>query len=154
MTSSQFKIAMQDWALSDPRKFTFRFKKKNNRTERATLLSVCTRIPDAPSKVNATYSVVKECVTVVVVVEEEHNFMRHRGRWERRRYVRTADPEAAAVLATEDREGVRRFHRFSVCPGVSCDAFEHCRCFLTMDGNYPSTFTFFRQYPLVPTTVR
>jgi len=37
-----------------------------------------------------------------------------------------------AVLATEG-------HRFSLgCPGVSCDAFEQCRCFLTMDGSYLS----------------
>jgi len=43
--SKSFDIAMQDWVLSDPRKFAFCFKK--NRTEHAALLSVYTRIPDA-----------------------------------------------------------------------------------------------------------
>jgi len=46
---------------------------KKNRTEHEALLSVCANT-GCPFKVNATYSVVKECVTVVV--EEEHNCMR------------------------------------------------------------------------------
>jgi len=50
--------------------------------------------------------------------------------------ILTADPGATAVLATEDREGVRRLHRFFVCPGVSRHAVEYCRCFLTMDGAF------------------
>jgi len=33
------------------------------------------------------------------------------------------------------REGVRRFRRFFVCTGVSCDAFEYC-FFLAMDGTF------------------
>ena len=65
-----FKTAMQDWALSNPRKFTFRFK-KSDRT-RNTVVSVHADSTGCPFKVNATYSVAMECVTVVGI-EEEHN---------------------------------------------------------------------------------
>jgi len=60
---------MQDWALSDPRKFTFRFK---NRTEHVTPLSVYTRIRGAILRSVQQNSVAKKCVTAVVVEEEHH----------------------------------------------------------------------------------
>jgi len=50
--------------------------------------------------------------------------------------IRIADPKATTILATEDRDGVRRFHRFFVCPCVIRHAFEYCCCFLTMDGTF------------------
>ena len=60
---------MQDWALSDPRKFTFRFK-KSDRTRNTV---VCVHADTGcPFKVNATYSLVKERVTMIGI-EEEHN---------------------------------------------------------------------------------
>jgi len=110
-----FKIATQGWALSDPRKFTFCFKKSDG--TRNTVFCVHANT-GCPFKVSATYSVVKEWATVVAVAD----------------VVRTADPEATAILATEDRGGAHRFHRFFVCPDVSRHAFEYCRCFLIMDG--------------------
>ena len=65
-----FKTVMQDWALSDPRKFTFRFK-KSDRT-RNTIVCVHADSTGCPFKVNGTYSVARECVTVVAI-EDEHN---------------------------------------------------------------------------------
>ena len=65
-----FKTAMQDWALSDPRKFTFRFK-KSDRT-RNTIVCVHADSTGCPFNVTATYSVARECVTAVAV-EDEHN---------------------------------------------------------------------------------
>ena len=50
--------------------------------------------------------------------------------------IRTADPEAIATLTMEEHDGIQRFHRFFVCPGVSRSAFEHCRFFLAMDGTF------------------
>jgi len=49
-----FKIAMQDWALSDPRKFTFRFEKSDRTCNTVVCVHANTR---CPFKVNATYSV-------------------------------------------------------------------------------------------------
>jgi len=68
---------MQDWPLSDPCKFTFRFTKSDRTPNTVVCVYANTR---CPFKVSATCSVVKECVTVVVVVvvEEEHNCMGHR----------------------------------------------------------------------------
>ena len=64
------KAMMRGWALlSDLRKSTFRFK---NRAGLATLSSLCMQILLDPFKVNATYSLAKECVTVIRI-EEEHN---------------------------------------------------------------------------------
>ena len=34
-----------------------------------------------------------------------------------------------------EHDGIRWFHRF-VCPGVSRNAFEHCRFLLAMDGTF------------------
>ena len=65
-----FKTAMQDWALSDPRKFTSRFK-KSDRT-RNTIVCVHAYSTGCPFKVNETYSVARKCVTVVAI-EDEHN---------------------------------------------------------------------------------
>ena len=50
--------------------------------------------------------------------------------------VRAADPEARVQLSIEDREGTRRFQRLFICPGVSREAFRHCRFFLAMDGTF------------------
>ena len=52
--------------------------------------------------------------------------------------IRIADPEAIAILTTEEHDSIRRFHRFFVCPGVSRTAFEHCRFFLPTDGTVPT----------------
>jgi len=57
-----FKIAIQDWALPDPRKFTFRFKKSDRKCNTVVRVHANT---GCPSEVNATYPVVKECVTAV-----------------------------------------------------------------------------------------
>ena len=50
--------------------------------------------------------------------------------------TRIADPEAIAILTTEKHDGIRRFHRFFACPGVSRSVFEHCRFFPAMDGTF------------------
>jgi hypothetical protein len=63
-----FKTAMRMWAVSDPRKFTYRFKKSDKIRNNV----VCVHAEKGcPFKVNATFSLVKECVTVIVV-EDDH----------------------------------------------------------------------------------
>ena len=44
--------------------------------------------------------------------------------------IRIADPPAHAGLSVEDREGMRRFQRLLICPGVCREAFRYCRTFV------------------------
>ena len=62
-----FKIAMQDWALTNPMRFSFRYQ----RSDRKRNVVICVH-ETCPFRVNATFSAVKECV-VVVSVKEDHN---------------------------------------------------------------------------------
>ena len=39
--------------------------------------------------------------------------------------VRAADPQSHVRLSVEDREGMRRFQRLFICPGISRGAFRH-----------------------------
>ena len=50
--------------------------------------------------------------------------------------MQAADPEARIRLSIEDQEGMRRFQRLFICPGVSRETFQHCWFFLAMDGAF------------------
>ena len=63
-----FKTAMRMWAVSDPRKFTYRFKKSDKTRNNVVCIHAG---KGCPFKVNATFSTLKECVAVIVV-EDDH----------------------------------------------------------------------------------
>ena len=53
----------------------------------------------------------------------------------------TNQREISCCFQTEDYDGVQRFHRIFLCPGVSRGPFLHCRSLLAMDEPSPRSST-------------
>ena len=84
-------------------------------------------------KVSITYDAAKRAKKYLLGDDLESQAMQFRLLPAYMDVVHIADPQAHVRLSIGR---TRRFQRLFICPGISCEAFRHCRPFIAMDGTF------------------